>query len=857
MNMNSLEQLQNIDAPPPDPAARLRAKRAAMAEFRRIHNVEEQKQVAPAWSWKSPWLSGFATASVVVIGVSLAWFTPDQDLRRPTDVPVAAAIEAGPVAADTVMLAPAVGQSQPKVLSAQQDIPAKSEPVAAGASPATGGQQPASSARTSTLVDDRRVISYSQKAETRSKDELSEVMVTGTRIQAPGNSVAKPISSVTGEEIRQLGIVNTSDALLQLVPQNIAKSASPVSGSEQSQDRSAFVGNTIANLREMNPAFGGRTLTLVDGRRVVSASNQADVVDVNIIPPALLQRMNVVTGAASATYSAATPAATTGRFEQFEINPVKRVADEPVSTFSIDVDTASYSFARRMLNQASLRLGSSLPPMDSVRVEEMINYFDYSWPAPTSRTEPLRPTVTVSDSPWAKGRKLVHIGIKGYELPSRNKPDVNLVLLMDVSGSMAPADRLPLAKQSVALLLDSLKPTDTVAIAVYAGAAGVVLPPTPVRNRAAIQQALDRLQSGGSTAGAQGIQLAYNLAQQGFRKDGINRILLATDGDFNVGIRDRNELKQLVERERGKGIFLSVLGFGQGNYRDEVAQTLAQNGNGVAAYIDTLQEAHKVLVQEATSALFTIASDVKIQVEFNPKTVAEYRLIGYETRALAREDFNNDKVDAGDVGAGHRVTAIYEITPAGSGAQLIDERRYDDARIEGDTRGRGNEYGFLKIRYKLPGESESRLMQQPIRQDAGVPAAVRPDVNFSTAVAGFAQLLRGGKYVGALSYDDVIRQAQASLGKDEYGYRAEFVQLARKARDVGMPTCINSPDLQSLTNLVNTYRQRVNQLVQTYPEQHPEVLAARAGLSSAEASLAAEVARLSSQGVICQAGVAD
>jgi Ca-activated chloride channel family protein len=848
MNMNSLEQLRQIEAPTPDPAARLRARRAAMAEFRRIHAVDEQKPAAAKWSWKSPWLGGFATASVVVVGVSLAWFAPESErgLQRPTDAPVAAAIEAAAIDAAAIETAPAVSRTE-----------------AATSAVDTGAQQPAAAnqpAPAPVLKEQANLMKSSGTAAARTApatgeadDEMSQVMVTGTRIQSSGNSTAaNPITSITGEEMRQLGIVNVGDALLQLTPQNLAAPAL-AGGSEQSQDRNqAFVGNTIANLRGMDPAFGTRTLTLVDGRRVVSTSNQADVVDLNAIPPNLLQRMDVVTGGASVSPP------TTGRFEQFEVNPVKRVADDPVSTFSIDVDTASYSYARRTLNQLGARQG--LPPMDSVRVEEMINYFDYSWPAPASRNEPLRPTVTVSDSPWARGRKLVHIGIKGYELPSRGKPDVNLVLLMDVSGSMSGADRLPLAKQSVALLLDSLKPTDTVAIAVYAGAAGTVLPPTPVRERATIQRALDRLQSGGSTAGAQGIQLAYNLAQQGFRKEGVNRILLATDGDFNVGISNRNELKQLVERERGKGIYLSVLGFGLGNYRDEVAQTLAQNGNGVAAYIDTLQEARKVLVQEATSSLFTIASDVKIQVEFNPATVAEYRLIGYETRALAREDFNNDKVDAGDVGSGHKVTAIYEITPVGSGAQAIDERRYGDARVETDTRDRGNEYGFLKIRYKLPGESESRLMQQPIRQDAGVPAAVRADVNFSTAVAGFAQLLRGGKYTGTLKYDDVIRQAESSIGKDEYGYRAEFVRLARKARDVGMgrdagmPACLNSPNVQSLSNLVNTWRQRLNQLLPNYGERHPDVMAARAGLASAEASLAAEVARLSSQGEVCPAG---
>ncbi len=472
------------------------------------------------------------------------------------------------------------------------------------------------------------------------------------------------------------------------------------------------------------------------------------------------------------------PAEVEGRdkFEQFEVNSVKQVSDEPVSTFSADVDTSSYSFVRKQLDQGVL------PQKDAVRVEEMINYFDYGWPAAESRERPFQPTVVVSDSPWGKGRKLIHIGIKGYELPAGQRPDANLVMLLDVSGSMAQPDKLPLVKQSMKLLLGSLKPTDTVGIVVYAGAAGLVLPPTPVGEKEKIVAALDSLTPGGSTAGAEGIELAYELAEKSFRKEGVNRILLCTDGDFNVGIDSTNELKGFVERKREKGVFLSVLGFGQGNYRDELAQALAQNGNGVAAYIDTLNEAQKVLVQEAGSSLFTIAKDVKLQVEFNPATVAEYRLVGYETRALKREDFNNDAVDAGDVGSGHTVTAIYEITPVGVDARMIEESRYSK-KPQPVATGRATEYGFLKIRYKLPKDSKSQLIEQPIRIDSGkAPEAIQRDVDFSTAVAGFGQLLRGGKYVGSLSYEDVIRQGLAARGEDPYGYRNEFVQLVRKAQ---------------------------------------------------------------------------
>jgi Ca-activated chloride channel family protein len=316
---------------------------------------------------------------------------------------------------------------------------------------------------------------------------------------------------------------------------------------------------------------------------------------------------------------------------------------------------------------------------------------------------------------------------------------------------------------------------------VYAGAAGTVLEPTPVKEKQKIIGALRNLQSGGSTAGAEGIERAYQLAEANFRKGGVNRILLATDGDFNVGINSTNELKGFIERKREKGIFLSVLGFGQGNYRDELAQALAQNGNGVAAYIDTLGEAQKVLVQEAGASLFTIAKDVKLQVEFNPATVAEYRLVGYETRALKREDFNNDAVDAGDVGSGHTVTAIYEITPVGSAARMVDKSRYaKDAPAPAAT-GSTNEYGFLKIRYKLPDSSKSELIEQPILIVSDVPQNIQRDVQFSTAVAGFGQLLRGGTFTGPLNYEDIIRQAQAAKGDDPFGYRTEFVQLVRKA----------------------------------------------------------------------------
>ncbi len=462
------------------------------------------------------------------------------------------------------------------------------------------------------------------------------------------------------------------------------------------------------------------------------------------------------------------------KFEDFAENPIKLVKQEPVSTFSIDVDTSSYAFVRRQLNSGVL------PQRDAVRVEEMVNYFDYDYALPTDKAQPFKPSVTVVPSPWNEGRKLVHIGIKGYDIAKTETPDSNLVFLLDTSGSMNSPDKLPLLVSSLKMMLDTLKPTDTISVVTYAGSAGTVLEPTKVSEKAKIVAALENLSAGGSTAGAEGIRQAYTLAESSFKKDAVNRVILATDGDFNVGITNQEELKDFIEHKRDSGIFLSVLGFGQGNYNDSMMQALAQNGNGVAAYIDTLNEARKVLVEEASSTLFPIAKDVKIQVEFNPATVAEYRLVGYETRKLNTEDFNNDKVDAGDIGAGHAVTAIYEITPVG-GPRAVDDSRYAvTAEKATVTEGTGNEYAFLKIRYKLPDQDTSNLITTPIEK--AEEAKPSDDVRFSVAVAGFAQMLKGGKNTGKLSYDDVISMAQGAKGADEFGYRAEFINLVRLAK---------------------------------------------------------------------------
>ena len=464
------------------------------------------------------------------------------------------------------------------------------------------------------------------------------------------------------------------------------------------------------------------------------------------------------------------------KFTSTDQNAFKIVKEEPVSTFSLDVDTASYSFVRASLNQ------NTLPQPAAVRTEEMVNYFPYDYAPAPGASQPFSTNVAVFPSPWTPGRKLVRIGVKGYEIGRRTRPRANLVFLIDTSGSMYAPNKLPLVKQSLEMLLDQLDGNDSVAIVTYAGTAGTALEPTPASEKARIKAVIEGLGAGGSTAGAEGIRQAYRLAEQHFDAKGVNRVILTTDGDFNVGITNQDELKGYIERERGKGVFLSVLGFGMGNYNDAMMQMLAQNGNGTAAYIDTVNEARKTLVDEATSTLFPIAKDVKIQVEFNPRTVAEYRLIGYETRMLKREDFDNDKVDAGDVGSGQTVTALYEVVPVGGPRANGDLRYAPPAPIA--AAGLSGELGFVKIRYKLPKSDTSLLLSTPI--DRRVQFArfedAPQDARFATAVVGFAELLRGGRYNGAFSYDDVLRMASAARGNDEFGYRTEFIQLVRAAR---------------------------------------------------------------------------
>jgi len=786
MNDKSFEaKLARVSAPAPDPAARLRAKRAALEEFACAQTVNQSAKqktsddgskglwdalrlfrddsshgsTSMAWFVRRNLFAGVAGACVVGLGIAMVWpvFRHYGDSRVFDDVrpPVAAELKPAP-------------SEPPKPVTTEGPAPAPT-PAPLRKEPAPHSQGRVDAATKAKEESQRDEAELRAEVQARAYAQASE---EGQR-NAAAKQVAGSAATVDGihaEDVGALPDTNIAEALqripgIEIPPAPVTASApAPVTEPSDEVERVVVTGMRASRNRQA-PHKG------VAAPAGASAGNSR-----------MNSAMTPMPSAQSQTFvfePPAPPPLEEGRdkFEQFDVNPVKQVAEAPVSTFSADVDTASYSFVRRQLNSGRL------PQKDAVRVEEMINYFDYAWPAATSAKAPFKPTVVVSDSPWGKGRKLVHIGIKGYEISQDQAPATNLVLLLDVSGSMDSPDKLPLAVQSMELLLSSLKPDDTVGIVVYAGAAGTVLEPTPVRNKQKIISALRDLTPGGSTAGAEGIERAYQLAEAHFRKGGVNRIILATDGDFNVGIDSTNELKGFVERKREKGIFLSVLGFGQGNYRDELAQALAQNGNGVAAYIDSLGEAQKVLVQEAGASLFTIAKDVKLQVEFNPATVAEYRLVGYETRALKREDFNNDAVDAGDVGSGHTVTAIYEITPVGSAARTVDPSRYAKDEKPPVGTGTANEYGFLKIRYKLPDSDTSDLIEQPILvAPRDLPANVQRDVQFSTAVAGFGQLLRGGAFTGSLGYEDIIKQAQASKGDDPFGYRTEFVQLVRKAK---------------------------------------------------------------------------
>lgn len=454
----------------------------------------------------------------------------------------------------------------------------------------------------------------------------------------------------------------------------------------------------------------------------------------------------------------------------------KATDKDPQTTFSIDVDRAAYTNVRRFIMQ-----NGQLPPKDAVRIEEMINYFDYNYAQPKGK-DPINIETEISDSPWNKGLKILHIGLQAKTIPTDNLPTSNLVFLIDVSGSMSDPNKLPLVKTAFKLLTDQLREKDKVAIVVYAGAAGLVLPPTSGKEKNKIKDALDNLSAGGSTAGGAGIELAYKTAFENFVKDGNNRVILATDGDFNVGVSSNDDLEKLVENKRKSGIFLSVLGFGMGNYKDSKMEILSDKGNGNYAYIDNLLEAEKVFVKEFGGTLFTVAKDVKLQLEFNPKYVKAYRLIGYENRVLANEDFKNDAKDAGEMGSGHTVTAIYEIIPAGvESAFLPDKLKYQQLTntVVGTN---SNEVCTVKIRYKQPDEDKSVQMETVVKDTNNALDKTSENFRFSVAVAEFGLLLRNSDFKGSANYEQIENLAKNAIGKDVEGYRAEFLRLVKTAK---------------------------------------------------------------------------
>jgi len=591
--------------------------------------------------------------------------------------------------------------------------------------------------------------------------------ITETLADKP--ATVKPLAEPAKDKKADADVESRDAAEALVTPAATPRSESTAAGGQAQQD---------ALTREIAPA------PAPNGQRVVmslTAPPKADGAARVTRMPAAESKLMVQQPAMAPSDQVQPQEENRDRIEDFKTNPVHAALEDPVSTFSIDVDTASYSFVRRSLKEGFV------PQADTVRVEEMINYFPYDWKGPDSASTPFNSTVSVMPTPWNTHTKLMHVAIKGFDVKPAEQPKANLVFLIDVSGSMNEPDKLPLLQSAFRLLVNKLKPDDTVSIVTYAGDAGTVLTPTKGSDKAKILAAIDSLRPGGSTAGEAGIKEAYRLAEQSFIKDGVNRVMLATDGDFNVGQSDDDDLKRLIEKERKTGVFLSVFGFGRGNLNDQMMQTIAQNGNGTAAYIDTLAEAEKVLVEEASSTLFPIAKDVKIQVEFNPRKVSEYRLIGYETRALNREDFNNDRVDAGDIGSGHSVTAIYEITLKGSGGEQIDPLRYGQASVDNGGVANADEYAFVKIRYKLPNEDVSKLITTPVTSANEVASfdQASTDQRFSVAVAAFGQKLRDEDATAKFGYDKIMEIATAARGTDPFGYRSEFLSLVRLASALG------------------------------------------------------------------------
>jgi Ca-activated chloride channel homolog len=575
--------------------------------------------------------------------------------------------------------------------------------------------------------------------------------------------------------------------------------ASPAAAVQQ-RDADLFVGRTLSETNESNKSFAVAE-TVMPAPVEAKAAKQDVRVRQNLVPQAIHAAapvggaMMAARDLGSVALKASAPFADTSAYERGSEaydhpvdNRYRSVADEPLSTFSIDVDTASYANVRRFLT------GGRLPPVDAVRIEELVNYFPYHYAPPATaaaKPVPFAAHLEVASAPWAPAHRLVRIGLKGRELTAATRPTANLVFLLDVSGSMNSANKLPLVKESMRLLVERLRPDDRVAIVTYAGSSGLALPSTPVSKKAEILAALDNLNASGSTNGAMGIHLAYDIAKANAVAGGVNRVILCTDGDFNVGVTDRGELVNLILEKAKSRVFLSVFGFGMGNYKDSTLESLADKGNGAYGYIDTRREAEKVFVEQAEGTLATIAKDVKIQVEFNPARVQSYRLIGYENRLLAKEDFNNDAVDAGDIGAGHTVTALYEVVPVGvdedgTPRPSVDPLKYQKPAVAAPkTRVVSSpELLTVKIRYKEPEGDVSAKQEFPLVDGGQRFEQASGDFQFASAVAAWGMLLRNSPDKGSATFDQVLAWAENGLGDDAGGYRAEFIQLVRRSAEL-------------------------------------------------------------------------
>lgn len=541
---------------------------------------------------------------------------------------------------------------------------------------------------------------------------------------------------------------------------------------------------------EQNVAINGRTYLSVILKSPVAIVNESEAVLSEVVVVGYgTQKKTTLTGSVSSIRirgvgnsntagSRATTDWNTENYSAIHENGYKNAFDQPLSTFSVDVDNASYSNVRRMLNMGQL------PPVDAVRIEEMINYFNYEYQLP-SKDAPYSINSELTVCPWNETHQLLLVGLRAKEIDKSHLPASNLVFLLDVSGSMQDQNKLPLVQSAMRMLVKELRPNDRVAIVVYAGAAGIVLESTTGNKKETILNAIDGLSAGGSTAGGEGIRLAYKTASEHFIKGGNNRIILATDGDFNVGVSSTSEMERLVEKERESGIYMTVLGFGMGNIKDDKMEAIADKGNGNYAYIDNLQEAHRMFVKEFGGTLFTVAKDVKFQLEFNPQNVKGYRLIGYENRLLNKEDFKDDKKDAGEMGVGHRVTALYEIVPAGSDEKFptIDELKYQEREKE-SVKHFSDELVTIKTRFKTPDGTQSYPINQVVTTKATGFSDASANLRFASAVAGFGMLLRKSEFSGNINYSKVTEIAKNAKGNDEEGYRGEFVRLVKVAESL-------------------------------------------------------------------------